>query len=90
MNHDHTRDDTARRGTICLLGLCRTGANPVYQLKTTKQKSMVVNMGRISVILSDDLEKALRFTTIERFGGRKGDLTRAVEDAIATWVDIDE
>ena len=47
---------------------------------------MVVEMGRISVMLSDELEKALRFKTIERFGGKKGDLTRAVEEAIETWV----
>jgi hypothetical protein len=32
-------------------------------------------MGRISVALSDELEKKLRFKTIERFGGRKGDLS---------------
>jgi hypothetical protein len=51
---------------------------------------MVIDMGRISVLLSDDLEKALRFTTIERFGGRKGDLTRAVEEAVRIWVGIDE
>jgi hypothetical protein len=51
---------------------------------------MVVNVGRISVILSDDLEKALRFTTIERFGGKKGDLTRSVEAAITMWVATDE
>jgi len=43
-------------------------------------------MGRISVELPDELEKKLRFKTIERFGGRKGDLTRAVEEAIETWV----
>ena len=43
-------------------------------------------MGRISVELSDELEKELRFKTIERFGGKKGDLTRAVEAAIQTWV----
>ena len=43
-------------------------------------------MGRISVQLSDELEKTLRFKTIERFGGRKGDLSRAVEEAIKTWV----
>lgn len=43
-------------------------------------------MGRISVVLSDELEKKLRFKTIERFGGRKGDLSRAVEEAIETWV----
>jgi hypothetical protein len=51
---------------------------------------MVIDMGRISVLLSDDLETALRFTTIERFGGRKGDLTRAVEEAVRIWVGIDE
>jgi len=43
-------------------------------------------MGRISVELSDELEKELRFKTIERFGGRKGDLSRAVEEAVRTWV----
>ena len=43
-------------------------------------------MGRISVGISDDLEKKLRFKTIERFGGRKGDLSRAVEEAVKTWV----
>lgn len=43
-------------------------------------------MGRISVILSDELEKELRFKTIERYGGRKGDLSRAVEEAVKTWV----
>ena len=37
--------------------------------------------------LSDKLEKALRFKTIERFGGRKGDLSRAVEEAVKTWVE---
>jgi len=43
-------------------------------------------MGRISVAISDELEKELRFKTIERFGGKKGDLTKAVEEAIKTWV----
>jgi hypothetical protein len=47
-------------------------------------------MGRISAYLSDDLEKQLRFTTIERFGGRKGDLSRAVEEAVKTWVTKEE
>jgi len=43
-------------------------------------------MGRINVELSDELEKKLRIKTIERFGGRKGDLSKAVEEAIKTWV----
>jgi len=47
-------------------------------------------MGRISVALSDKLEKKLRFKTIERFGGRKGDLSRAVEEAVKKWVDKED
>ena len=43
-------------------------------------------MGRISAELSDELEKKLRLKTIERFGGKKGDLSRAVEEAVETWV----
>jgi hypothetical protein len=43
-------------------------------------------MGRISVELSDELEKKLRFKAIERFGGKKGDLSKAVEEAVKTWV----
>jgi hypothetical protein len=42
-------------------------------------------MGRISVELSEELEKKLRFKTIEIFGGKKGDLSKAVEEAVRTW-----
>ena len=43
-------------------------------------------MGRIAVDLPDELEKKLRLKTIDRFGGRKGDLSKAVEEAIMEWV----
>jgi len=43
-------------------------------------------MGRISVSIPDELEKKLRIKTIERFGGKKGDLSQAVEEAVETWV----
>jgi len=52
-----------------------------------KTKKVGIRMGRVSVFLSDDLEKKLRFKTIERFGGRKGDLSKAVEEAVKTWVE---
>ena len=45
-----------------------------------------MNMGRISVDLPDQLEKQLRIKTVERFGGKKGDLSKAVEQAVKTWV----
>ncbi len=44
-------------------------------------------MGRVSVFLSEELEKKLRIKTVERFGGRKGDLSKAVEEAVRTWVE---
>jgi hypothetical protein len=43
-------------------------------------------MGRICVDIPDELEKKLRLKTIERFGGKKGDLSRAVEEAIREWL----
>ena len=43
-------------------------------------------MGRIGVDIPDELEKKLRLMTIERFGGRKGDLSKAVEEAVKTCV----
>jgi hypothetical protein len=43
-------------------------------------------MGRVSVDLSDELEKRLRLKSVEIFGGRKGDLSRAVEEAVKRWV----
>ena len=43
-------------------------------------------MGRICVDIPDDLERNLRFKVIERFGGKKGDLSRAIEEAIRKWV----
>ena len=36
-------------------------------------------MGRISVEIPDELEKELRFKTVERFGGKKGDLSLEME-----------
>ena len=46
-------------------------------------------MGRISVDLPDELEKQLRLKTVEKFGGKKGDLQKAVEEAVERWVTED-
>ena len=47
---------------------------------------LVIEMGRITVELSDELEKKLRFKTVEKFGGKKGDLSKAVDEAVKTWI----
>jgi metal-responsive CopG/Arc/MetJ family transcriptional regulator len=51
-----------------------------------KADGKVIKVGRISVELPDELERKLRFKAIEEFGGRKGDLSKAVEEAVRTWV----
>jgi len=43
-------------------------------------------VGRIDAVISDDLEKRLRMKAVEKFGGKKGSLTEALEDAIQAWV----
>jgi hypothetical protein len=43
-------------------------------------------MGRICVDLSEEMDKQLRIKTVERLGGKKGDLSRAVEEAVRTWI----
>ena len=48
---------------------------------------MVVSMGRIDVILGDDLEKEFRMAVAKELGMKKGNLTVAIEDAIRQWVE---
>ncbi len=43
-------------------------------------------MGRINIDMPDELEKQLRIETVERFGGKKGDLSKAVQEAVKTWI----
>jgi len=61
-----------------------------YHVSNTRNRWLVTEMGRVCVEISDELEKKLRFKAIEQFGGRKGDLSRAVEEAVKTWVAKEE
>ena len=36
--------------------------------------------------LPSELEKQLRLKTVERLGGKKGDLSKAVEEAVSMWI----
>jgi hypothetical protein len=51
-----------------------------------QNQSWQLIMGRISVDLPDELEKQLRLKTVERFGGKKGDLSKAVEESVRMWI----
>lgn len=47
-------------------------------------------LGTLNIVLPDDLERKLRVTVAER-GGKKGDLSGSVEQAVKEWLEkIDE
>lgn len=44
-------------------------------------------MGRIDIILPDDLEDELRMEAGRRLGARRGAFTDAMKEAVAVWLD---
>lgn len=44
-------------------------------------------MGRIDIILPDDLEHKLRMEAGKRLGAKRGTFTEAITDAIGLWLD---
>lgn len=44
-------------------------------------------MGRLDLNLDDKLEQRLRIAVVKKFGGRKGDLTKAIAEAIERWLE---
>ena len=43
-------------------------------------------MGRMSIVLSDDLEQRFRKAVALKYGWKKGALSEAVEEAIEDWI----
>lgn len=43
-------------------------------------------MGRMQIIISDELENKLRKKAAEKFGFKKGSISEAVEQAILEWL----
>jgi len=44
-------------------------------------------MGRMDIVLSDDLEKKFRDEVVKRLGFKKGNISIAIEEAIKVWID---
>ena len=47
-------------------------------------------MGRIDVTLPDDLEEKLRDAVYRRKGMKRGNLKKAINEAIILWLNIEE
>ncbi len=43
-------------------------------------------MGRIDVILPDELEKNFRETVFKKFGMKRGNITLAIQEALEQWI----
>ena len=43
-------------------------------------------MGRIYIVLSDEVERRLRIEIVKRLGGKKGNLSAAIEMAVKDWL----
>jgi len=44
-------------------------------------------MGRMYIVLSDETERRLRLAVVTVFGGKKGDLSGAIEEAVKQWLE---
>jgi len=44
-------------------------------------------MGRMYIVLSDETERRLRIAVVTVFGGKKGDLSGAIEEAVKDWLE---
>ena len=48
------------------------------------------NMGRIDAVLPDKLEQRFRMEVARRYGVKKGNMLKAISEAIDTWVSTDD
>jgi hypothetical protein len=46
-----------------------------------------LTLGRLYIVLSDQIERRLRLEIVKRLGGKKGDLSNAIEESIKMWLD---
>lgn len=44
-------------------------------------------MGRIDIVLSDEVEKELREEIVKELGMKKGNMSIAIEEAIKMWIE---
>jgi hypothetical protein len=43
-------------------------------------------LGKLFIVISDDLEQRLRLEVVKRLGGKKGALSAAIEQALNDWL----
>ena len=73
-------------GLRCTLSCCGLGTAPLKTISIYLHTYIVVVMGTLTVRISDEIEKSLRRRAAQLYGAKKGALSRAIEDAIRSWL----
>jgi hypothetical protein len=55
----------------------------VLQLIATRVDT---GLGKLYIVISDEVERRLRLEVVKRLGGKKGDLSAAIEEALKDWL----
>ena len=48
---------------------------------------IVVKMGKLNLVISDEIDEKFRLEVAKRLGMKKGNLTKAVEEALELWLE---
>lgn len=48
---------------------------------------VVIEMGKMNIVLSDEVEEKFRKAVFERKGMKKGNISEALQEAIQQWMD---
>ena len=49
-------------------------------------RKVVMRLGRLYIVISDEVERRLRLEVVKRLGGKKGALSSAIEEALKDWL----
>jgi len=44
-----------------------------------------MRLGKLYIVISDEVERRLRLEVVKRLGGKKGALSGAIEEALKDW-----
>jgi hypothetical protein len=61
----------------------------LYTSMLTYRWELIHTLGKIFVVLSDNVERRLRLAAVVRLGGKKGVLSGAIEEAVNDWLKKD-
>ncbi len=49
--------------------------------------AIVITMGKMNIVLDDELERNFRKAIFERKGMKKGNISEALEEAVKQWIE---